>query len=513
MKHFVFTYCEGNDTKIAVIQKDKEKVKIVKASSFDFVAPAYNIEDDFSGLKLDDESLGLEGLAKKAPNEKNAAVSNINVINNTLQGIPLQKSLFIPVLTEPSLHYHIFEGNKRTKTAHFTKEIIDDIQHSKNVSIDQENLEYVELADKSWMAVFLSGEVGCIKLINSLAQYNGKRNYKIQAVKSAEISLAYYIAKRKKFFPDDYSLIVYIGKEYSKLIFLHGRKLKHIGNTLDIGKVNLHTYDVYFSKILLEMENGGISSLDNIVVCGEDDTENIILSFYGTFPEANVSRLEFPDIDLTDLDEDTREKLSSFSVPIACAAEYFDELDELHKGINLLPKYVKEDQKFFQFAWHGYAMLPLLFIATLFITQQVLKNQLEIGQLNDDIANQKILVKQNQDILNSIGELESRINNFGNTQAILDSVSRGTEVWGHSLEKIAGFFAGKKNIWLTKLNLGDAGRVVLEGYALSKNVLTDFAYEMKSAELKGVFYETLREKNSYKFNMSFNLSSYQKDNE
>jgi len=154
-----------------------------------------------------------------------------------------------------------------------------------------------------------------------------------------------------------------------------------------------------------------------------------------------------------------------------------------------------------------------LFIATLFITQQVLKNQLEIGQLNDDIANQKILVKQNQDILNSIGELESRINNFGNTQAILDSVSRGTEVWGHSLEKIARFFAGKKNIWLTKLNLGDAGRVVLEGYALSKNVLTDFAYEMKSAELKGVFYETLREKNSYKFNMSFNLSSYQKDNE
>jgi hypothetical protein len=31
--------------------------------------------------------------------------------------------------------------------------------------------------------------------------------------------------------------------------------------------------------------------LDNIIVCGEDDSENLILSFYGTFPEANVSRL------------------------------------------------------------------------------------------------------------------------------------------------------------------------------------------------------------------------------
>ena len=53
-----------------------------------------------------------------------------------------------------------------------------------------------------------------------------------------------------------------------------------------------------FLKYLLEMENGGISSLDNIIVCGEDDSENLILSFYGTFPEANVTRLEFDDVDL-----------------------------------------------------------------------------------------------------------------------------------------------------------------------------------------------------------------------
>ena len=48
------------------------------------------------------------------------------------------------------------------------------------------------------------------------------------------------------------------------------------------------------------MENGGITSLDNIIVCGEDDSENLILSFYGTFPEANVSRLEFDDVDISD---------------------------------------------------------------------------------------------------------------------------------------------------------------------------------------------------------------------
>ena len=44
------------------------------------------------------------------------------------------------------------------------------------------------------------------------------------------------------------------------------------------------------------------------------------------------------------------------------AVDYYDELSELHDGINLLPKSVKEEQKFFQFSWHSYAILPLLFI-------------------------------------------------------------------------------------------------------------------------------------------------------
>ncbi len=93
------------------------------------------------------------------------------------------------------------------------------------------------------------------------------------------------------------------------------------------------------------MENGGISSLDNIIVCGEDDSENLILSFYGTFPEANVSRLEFDDLDLSSLGGDTKESFSAFSIPIAVANEYFEEIAEEYKGINLLTQICKGRSK------------------------------------------------------------------------------------------------------------------------------------------------------------------------
>ena len=271
MKPVICVYCEGNETKLVVVSKEKDKIKVQDAAMFDVVQTSLDLEDSISSLQLEGEDAAFEGISAPVSTAESKLVkSSLSQISDAIRPYNPNNCLFIPTLTEPSIYYHIFEGSKTEKASQLTQDIINDIQASKNVTIDKENLGYIELADKSLLSVFLSGEVNCLKMIKSLAQNDGKRYYKIPSVKSAEISLAYYVAKRKKFFPDDQSLIVYIGKEYSKLIFLQGRKLKHVGSTLDIGVLNLHTYDVYFSKILLEMENGGITSLDNIIVCGED---------------------------------------------------------------------------------------------------------------------------------------------------------------------------------------------------------------------------------------------------
>jgi len=511
MKPLICIYCEGNDTKVAVVSKVNGKIMVLKTAGIDFVQPSIDLEEGISNISIEDADLELEKLQNQdTALESKMAASTVTTLANSLAGINLKNSLFIPALTEPALHYHIYEGSKQLATARVADNIIDEIQESKNITVEKQNLGYIELADKSLLSVFLGGEVGCINLINSLARHHGKRHFKIPSVKSAEISLAYYVAKTKKFFPDDQSLIVYIGKEYSKLIFLQGRKLKHIGATLDIGTLNLHTYDVYFSKILLEMENGGISSLDNIIVCGEDDSENLILSFYGTFPEANVSRLEFNDIDLGGLTQEEKDKFSCFSVPVAVATEYYDEQEKVYTGINLLPKYVKEDQKLFQFGWHGYALFPILFGVTFFATQHILQNQEEINVLDNQITEQTTLLRQNQEILANIAELETKISGFDQTQAILDSVSSGTGVWQDVLREISNFISGRNNMWLTKLNFSGNNIVNLEGYALNRYVLTEFAYSIESATLKSVNYEALREQNTYKFVLTFNLSNYQK---
>ena len=516
MKPLICIYTEGNDTKLAVVGKEKEsdKLKVFRTGTVSGTPTSVDVEAGATGSSLDEGALQLEGLDGDSTTlESDVEGSSVAEIQKELSGLNLSQYSFIPALTEPAIYYHLYEGSRADKPAKLKQDIINEILESKNISVEKDSLDFTELSDKSLLSVFVVGEVATINLINSVAVSNGKKYYNVPTVKSSDISLAYYVAKKKKFFPDDHSLIVYIGKEYSKLIFLQGRKLKHIGTTLDIGLSNLHTYDVYFSKILLEMENGGIPSLDNIIVCGEDDSENLILSFYGTFPEANVTRLEFDDLDLTDIDAETKEGFSAYSILIATVIDYYDELSELHEGINLLPKSVKEEQKFFQFSWHSYAILPLLFIIGFLITQEVLENSKRLSKLDVEIAEETILMRQNQETLGKIAGLEGKISSFDQTQAILDSATVGTGVWNEVLQDISKITSKKKSIWLSKLTQSNQQTIIAEGYSLSRFALTDFAYSIEQATLNSMLYESLRDRNAYKFNLNFNISTYPKNNE
>ena len=288
MKPLISIYCESNDIKVAVISKDSAtgKPAVLKTASISHSKSSASLDKPGGGFSVEEESLELEGLDGSISSKGDLDLSGMTELSATLSGFNLSKHLFLPALTEPNIYYHLYEGERHQNPAKLRQAIINDILDSKNILVDKSSIDFIELSDKALLAVFVTENIPCASMINSLARQKGKRSFNIPTIKSSDLSLAYYVAKRKKFFPDDHSLIVYIGKEYSKLIFLQGRRIKHIGTTLDIGTQNLHTYDVYFSKILLEMENGGISSLDNIIVCGEDDSENIILSFYGTFPRS-----------------------------------------------------------------------------------------------------------------------------------------------------------------------------------------------------------------------------------
>ncbi len=512
MKPIICVSCEGSETKIVVLSKDKEGIKVQKAFAAGLskaVASSPTESTDAGEFNIDElsEDLSFENLGGGL-DESTGEVdsSDISYIASSLKGIDLAKGEFIPILTEPTVNYHFYEGHiekDRNKTLDL---IVKDINNSRNITVRKDYIDYITLSDKSAFAVFIQGENSCVNLVDSLAAYNNRRYYKIPAIKNAEASLAHYVTKTNKFFPEDFTLILYTGKDYSKLIFLEGNNLKHIGTTLDVGTQNLHTYDVYFSKILLEMENGNIPRLNNVILCGEDNSENLILSFYGTFPEANVIELKFENIDLLDLDKNTKENISSFAIPLATGLEFFEEKEKKYRGINILPKNIQENQKILQFGWHSYLMLILLFAAALFFTVKILSNVQKISQQDKEIAHYNKVIESNRVISDEIIKYSNKISSFDQTQALLDSAAAGTEVWSKMLVKVSDFMERRRNFWITKMETTSKDEIKLDGYTLSRSVITKFADYNNSSLLNSVNYDQLRDQDAYAYSLVFKLN-------
>ncbi len=518
MKPIVCIYCEGTDAKIAVLVKEKTGIKILRTASLTMSKTSFStaigkttalaeIENhSMGGITADD--LGFDALDSAdgiSPHRQLEDTSDVSLFNSVLNGLRVAKMDYIPIVTEPTVNYHHYEGPLESNKKKLIQSVIADIQVTKGIKVEPDLIDVVTTNNKSILGLFLEGDIHCVGLVNQLANLNDKRYLKIQTIKSAELALAYYVSKNTKFFPEDFSLIVYIGKEYSKLIFLEGQKLKHIGSTLDIGTKNLHTYDVYFSKILLEMENGNIPKLDNIIICGEDRSENLILSFFGTFPEANVSELKFDNFDTSYIGAEEIQNLALYAVPIAVGVEYIDELGKLHSGANFLPKYVQENQKTFQFAWHGYLLAALLFAATLFFTINIMDNYKVLKDKDYEIERLMQRKALDQSLVDEINPLAARINTFDATQGIIDSAAIGSGVWNMNLSKLSDFIERRRSFWFTKIEPINPEELKFSGFSLSRSVLTEFAEQNRSSILKNINYEPLREKSAFSFTMDYRI--------
>lgn len=510
MKTVVAIYCEGIEAKIAVLNRDKDRISIKKLLTVTtgFEQPG-EVDDSLPSVEVEgiDDDLQLEEFKEKEHKEKKN--DGLEFLVDALRDIKLGNALFVPVVSEPVLSYYHHEGtlpeNRKKAIELLTREIYD--IHGAIVAKD--SIDYVNVSDKKQIAGFIEEAVPCVDFINALASLHKKRFFKIPAIKSAELSLASYYLSRFEHGEDKYSLLIYAGKLYSKFIFFAGNNIHHIGSTIDLGTDNLQTYDVYFSKILLEMENGNIPSLDNIIISGQGELDELQNSFEDAFPEAVLHQFTIDKINISEEVTASGAQLSSFTIPVSAAYEYILEKNENEeiksRSLNILPGYVYENQKFFQFGWHSFAMLPLLFGAAFYFTSLIMSNFSSLDRLDSEIYRLQQVQAQNQELIEELTALDNRVSNFDQTVSILDSVSVGNGVWSDSFERISSFLELRRNFWITKLECKTGNEVTLSGYTLSRKSLTEFANYNENTLLNNIDFEPLRQKHVYSYSLVYQI--------
>jgi hypothetical protein len=481
-------FFEGNDSKIALFRKENGNLQLVKGDSLDTSLAFADKKNNFNkeGTTKNSEIFGMDIISEDLSSFNR---SYLQKLNEFFAGEDISKCKFIPILTEPAVYYQKIRDSKDLANLNITP----------NGKIDT-TIDFVELADGNKLAIYPSGQSNYLAAIDSLARMNNKKFLKIESVKCAEISLASFVSKRLPIKPNEISLVIYIGKEYSKIIFIKGNILYHIGSTLPVGKNSFNSHRVLVSKVLLEMEHAGVNAVRRFIITGEDESEDLILKIKETFTDSLVSSFKIKDIEIGSID--TFSTISNFIVPIAAAEEYFDQIENNIKGINLLPSYVKDQQKPFHFGWHGYLLMVLSIISLAYFTYTIYSNSVLSRVMQNDINRLVIIQQQNKEVVETIKSYENKIQNVGQTKIVLDQLSAGTGILSMQMNKLSDFTQKKENVWINHLSFKNQDKLKVEGFTLDRTQARKLSDSYKSAILESITFDPIRETRYFKFSIA-----------
>jgi hypothetical protein len=489
MNNIACIYFEGNDSKIALFEKENGQLKLLKAESID-TSLAFSEQKAGTANKSNGSNKPKDKYEYNFVLEESTTFNRtfLQKLNNFFVGEDLSKCKFIPILSEPAVYFQKVNDEKDLASLNINPK-----------GKIETTIDFVELYDESKLAVYPSGQSSYLQAIDALARMNNRKFFKIPTVKSAEISLAYYVSRKRKFQDKEISLIVYVGKEYSKLIFLNGDKLFHIGTTLSVGKNSFNAHNVIVSKILLEMEHASISNIDNIIVCGEDETEDLILTVSEAYPKATVTVQSIESVEIQGIDSFSTE--ASFIIPAAVAEEYYAELDKEMEGINLLPGYIKEEQRIFHIGWQGYLMMVLIVLSAAFFLNTIFSNINSSKEKDREIGRLLVIQAQNKETVDKIKSYESKIQNVDQTKATLNQLSSGTGILSVQMKKLANFANQKRNMWMNKLTVDKQKNVKLGGFTFSRIIVKELSDSYNGSILESILYEPLRDTRTFKFSI------------
>ena len=164
---------------------------------------------------------------------------------------------------------------------------------------------------------------------------------------------------------DEISVIMYVGSEFSRLIFLKGKDFLHFAPVISEGRTSPNIENTLYSRILLEQDSAGIMRLDRIFLAGEAHKLELKQFLSPQFAEAPIEYLVPKNLDTGALQQSVEEITSEYAVPISVAMRVLDPKNANYYSIDLLPQSFREGQKVFKLAWHGYLLMLLIFLGTL----------------------------------------------------------------------------------------------------------------------------------------------------
>lgn len=404
---------------------------------------------------------------------------------NVFSKYPLRKARIAVNIPEGQATYYSFENDFDLKGKKLEKRLREEISPLAGGTLDTAHLDHIRTEAGGLIVVVSEGNIPIIEeLLDAKNFLTGGTPY-FCSVEPNEIALVNLVRANLDPPAQQITAVVYIGSEFSRVVIMKGCDPISFIQTIREGYQSPQVCQTLFSKILLEQEEAGIPEIDQIVLGGEIGVTHAHEFFSKQFPEAKVQSITPGALNTQYLKAEEIAIFPNFAIPAALAWESLDGKNPQFIRTDLMHQSIKDAQKFFKIAWHGFGLLGVIFICMVFLSHQALMRKSEIRSLNESIRQKKENIEALQPDIVLINRLRQQITEYKTNLEFLDAVIIDPGKWSRLIEKLARDFQKVNNIWIETIQSTPQGFVMI-GKSATRDRVSKLAAGFVGADLKRV---------------------------
>ena len=495
-------FVDGLDVKLAHLSIRGKRVTVHELRSGTLVSKLEDrkaLEVGATAFGDSADAFSLPSVADVEPGLEGQSEDNNAVLLGLLAQYPASKYSLTYSIAEPAIYYHLLESDFGLKGKKLKERILTELRNIRAFQPASDAVDAITTDEGNLLCVVREDGLSLINSLENIKGFIGGRMPLIPAIDSADISLMNMVRLNYDLQSQEVSVIIYVGVEFTRLIFMRGMQFYQFAPILGEGYDAPNLQNTVYSRLLLEQDNLAIPRISRIILAGECRRVGFKDFLTQQLPDQDIDYLLAPQLDSSPLPADQQEAISEFAVPIGAAWKVLDPSNPRIYNINLLPATVREGQRVFKLAWHGYLFMLLLFFSALFFTWQIGKMAEEITLQRELLERKEVQIAENQTIMNSIQALQEELGRYQASLALYDTLVPGSDRWSKVFTQLSHGVEDLNSIWLTEFQTANTGILTMNGFTVYRTRIPRLSTLFDNSLLKEVAVQEIREQTVYKY--------------
>ena len=431
------------------------------------------------------------------------ATTNATVLLGLLSDLQGGKYTVNYALSEPAVTYQEFESDFGLKGTAIKKRLIEELTATRATPPAIDSFDPVPTANGGVLAVIREDGLQLFDLLTELRSFLGGTLPSLKLIDSSDISLMEMMRVSYGVQEEEITVIVYVGHDFSRLIFMRGTEFLHFAPIISEGHESPNIENTLYSRILLEQDNIALTRMDRILLAGEAHKVNLLDALAPQFTSSRVEYIRAPDLDLSIFDGSIGEGVSEYAVPIMTAWKSLLPKRAGFYATDLIPNAILEGQKVFKLAWHGWLVALGIIFSIVYFYNAILEQSSEIRRAREELAQKQVRMADLEMFRGRAEVLRGDINRYINATATYDSIAPRGDRWSRILHYLATSVENLNSMWIYRIKPDEQNRrnIIISGRSIYRTRIPRIASIFDRATLREVRTTSIRNKVVYEFDI------------